>query len=105
MRFMLFVKGNEVTEGGAIDALTATLLQRLRKFCKTPVIVWCDELSDLTSRKLLAFKNTYTLRTSDGLISLSEVLHRIEMKTTNPALWVRLASSFSSGLFILVGKW
>ena len=37
---------------------------------------------------VLSFKNTYTLRLSDGFSALTEVLQRIEMKIKNPALWV-----------------
>lgn len=70
------------------DAHTPPLMQELRKSHDTPVIIWSDDLTELISRKLISFKNTYTLRLSDGFISLSEVLQRIEMKFKNPALWV-----------------
>jgi hypothetical protein len=64
------------------------LLQELRKSFDTPVIIWCENMSEFTSRKLLSFRNTYTLNVSDGFISLTEILQRIEMKTRNPKLWV-----------------
>jgi len=67
---------------------TPELLQELRKSHDTPVIVWSDDLTEFISRKLLSFRNTYTLRLSDGFISLTEILQRIEMKIKNPALCV-----------------
>ena len=70
------------------DPHTPVLMQQLRKFSDTPVIIWGDELNEFVSRKLLSFKNTYTLQLSDGFISLTEVLQRIEMKHKNPGLWV-----------------
>ncbi|MCX6290637.1 MAG: hypothetical protein NT126_02605 [Bacteroidetes bacterium] len=70
------------------DPHTPALLQELRKSHDTPVIIWSDDLTEFISRKLLSFKNTYTLRFSDGFISLTEILQRIEMKVKNPRLWV-----------------
>ena len=70
------------------DPHTPALIKELRKSCDTPVIIWSDDLNELISRKLLAYKNTYTLRTADGFIALAEVLQRIELKTKNPSLWV-----------------
>ncbi len=70
------------------DSSTPLLLRQLRKSNDVPVIIWSDDITELVSRQLLSFKNTYTLRLSDGFISLTEVLQRIEMKVKNPALWV-----------------
>jgi hypothetical protein len=70
------------------DPHTPAFLFELRKSSDVPVVVWSDDLNELISRKLLSFKNTYTLRLSDGFISLTEILQRIQMKTQNPALWV-----------------
>lgn len=77
-----------VTHQAWNDPHTPVLLQELRKSLDTPVIIWSDDLTEFISRKLLAFKNTYTLRLSDGFISLTEILQRIEMKIKNPKLWV-----------------
>jgi hypothetical protein len=70
------------------DPHTPALIKELRKSCDVPVLIWSEDLNELISRKLLSFKNTYTLRISDGLISLTEILQRIEMKIRYPALWV-----------------
>ncbi len=67
---------------------TPVLLDTLRKSSSVPVIIWSDELTEQTSRKFLSYKNTYILRLSDGFVSLTEILQRIELKTKNPALWV-----------------
>jgi len=67
---------------------TPSFIKRLRESLETPVIVWSDELSEISSRLILSCKNAYTLRFSDGFISLTEILQRIEMKAKNPALWV-----------------
>lgn len=77
-----------VTQQGWNDSHASMFLQELRKIYDTPVIIWSDDLTEFISRKLLAFKNTYTLRLSDGFISLTEILQRIEMKIKNPKLWV-----------------
>lgn len=70
------------------DSTTPILLQTLRKTHDIPVIIWSDDISEFVSQKVLSFKNTYTLRLSDGFSALTEVLQRIEMKIKNPALWV-----------------
>ncbi len=70
------------------DSNVPEILQELRKSIDTPVIIWCGNMSEFTSRKLLAFKNTYTLNVADGFVALNEVLSRIEMKIKNPAIWV-----------------
>ena len=70
------------------DPHTPLLLEKLRKSLDIPVIIWSDDLTEFVSRKLLSFKNTYTLRFADGFISLTEILQRIEMKIKNPRLWV-----------------
>jgi len=70
------------------DSTTPLLLQNLRKSNDIPVIIWSDDINEFVSQKVLSFKNTYTLRLSDGFSALTEVLQRIEMKIKNPALWV-----------------
>jgi len=70
------------------DQKIPALLQELRKSHDTPVIIWSNDLTEFVSRKFLSFKNTYTLRLSDGFISLVEILRRIELKIKNPGLWV-----------------
>jgi len=70
------------------DSNIPTILQELRMSIDTPVIIWCGNMNEFTSRKFLSFKNTYTLNVSDGFSALNEVLHRIELKIKNPAIWV-----------------
>ena len=70
------------------ESTTPLLLQNLRKSNDIPVIIWSDDINEFVSQKVLSFKNTYTLRLSDGFSALTEVLQRIEMKIKNPALWV-----------------
>jgi hypothetical protein len=70
------------------DSNVPALLTELRKTHDTPVIIWCENMSEFTTRKLLSFRHTYILNLSDGFISLIEILQRIEMKTKNPKLWV-----------------
>ena len=70
------------------DSNVPSILLELRKSLDTPVIIWCGNMSELTSRKLLSFKNTYTLNVADGFVALNEVLRRIELKIKNPSVWV-----------------
>jgi len=70
------------------DLHTPLLVKQLRKLSDMPVLIWSDELSEIVSQKLLSFKNTYTLRLSDGFDCLTEVLERIELKIKFPNLWV-----------------
>ncbi len=70
------------------ESHTPALVEQLRATIETPVIIWSDNISEFVSRKLLSFKNTYTLRLSDGFVSLTEVLQRIEMKINNPGVWM-----------------
>jgi hypothetical protein len=70
------------------DSNVPTILQGLRMTLDTPVIIWCGNMNEFTARKFLSFKNTYTLNVADGFGALNEILHRIEMKIKNPAIWV-----------------
>ncbi len=70
------------------DSNVPSILKELRISLDTPVIIWCGNMNEFTSRKLLSFKNTYTLNVADGFVALNEVLQRIEMKIKNPAIWV-----------------
>ena len=70
------------------DSNVPSILRELRQSLDTPVIIWCGNMNEFTARKLLSFKNTYTLNVADGFVALNEVLQRIDMKIKNPAIWV-----------------
>jgi hypothetical protein len=70
------------------DSNVPEILQHLRSSLNVPVIIWCGNMNEFTSRKFLSFKNTYTLNVKDGFVALNEILFRIEMKIKNPEIWV-----------------
>ncbi|MEO8085970.1 MAG: hypothetical protein ABI763_04070 [Bacteroidota bacterium] len=77
-----------ITDHRLVDGLDAlTFVEAVRQFSSIPIIIWGNRMPDKTENDILAFKKVYTLRSKDGLFSLTDILERMNQMNRNPQQW------------------
>ncbi|CAN5357369.1 hypothetical protein BH11BAC1_BH11BAC1_03830 [soil metagenome] len=77
-----------ITDHRLADGLDALLfVEAVRQYSSIPIIIWGNRMPDKTENDILALKRVYTLRSKDGLFSLTEILERMNQMNRNPKQW------------------